>query len=88
MIITQIKKEKLFLSLSLSLFFYLYMQQTLAFNKLWSTKLHDSVNCLAVGKPFLEDFSEENDILIGTTAGRVLILNQTKVTKSHCMDES
>ncbi|CEG83168.1 hypothetical protein RMATCC62417_17137 [Rhizopus microsporus] len=54
------------------------MRQTLAFNKLWSTKLHDSVNCLAVGKPFLEDFSEENDILIGTTAGRVLILNQTK----------
>ncbi|KAI8997485.1 hypothetical protein BDB01DRAFT_752506 [Pilobolus umbonatus] len=51
---------------------------TISFNKLWSNKLHDSINCLAVGKPFLEELSEENDILIGTTAGRVLILNQTK----------
>ncbi|KAI9263751.1 hypothetical protein BY458DRAFT_514236 [Sporodiniella umbellata] len=47
-------------------------------HRLWTTKLSDSVNCLTVGKPFLKDFSEENDILIGTTAGRVLILNQTK----------
>lgn len=52
---------------------------TLEFQKLWSNKLSDSINCLAVGKPFLEELSEENDILIGTTAGRVLILNQTKV---------
>lgn len=51
---------------------------TLSFNKLWFNKLHDPINCLAVGKPFLEELSEENDILIGTTAGRVLILNQTK----------
>ncbi|KAG2212172.1 hypothetical protein INT46_006007 [Mucor plumbeus] len=51
---------------------------TLEFQKLWSNKLSDSINCLAVGKPFLEELSEENDILIGTTAGRVLILNQTK----------
>ncbi|CAO3646207.1 unnamed protein product [Mucor fragilis] len=51
---------------------------TLKFQKLWSNKLSDSINCLAVGKPFLEELSEENDILIGTTAGRVLILNQTK----------
>jgi len=51
----------------------------LKFQKLWSNKLPDSINCLAVGKPFLEELSEENDILIGTTAGRVLILNQTKV---------
>ncbi|KAL9552715.1 hypothetical protein PS6_004336 [Mucor atramentarius] len=50
----------------------------LKFQKLWSNKLSDSINCLAVGKPFLEELSEENDILIGTTAGRVLILNQTK----------
>lgn len=50
------------------------------FHKLWSNKLHDPINYLAVGKPFLEELSEENDILIGTTAGRVLILNQTKVT--------
>lgn len=48
------------------------------FHKLWSNKLHDPINYLAVGKPFLEELSEENDILIGTTAGRVLILNQTK----------
>jgi hypothetical protein len=52
---------------------------TLLFQKLWSSKLQDSINCLAVGKPFLEELSEENDILIGTTAGRVLILNETKV---------
>ncbi|GAN05885.1 conserved hypothetical protein [Mucor ambiguus] len=51
---------------------------TLKFQKLWSNKLSDSINCLAVGKPFLEELSEENDILIGTTAGRVLTLNQTK----------
>jgi hypothetical protein len=50
-----------------------------SFHKLWSNKLQDSINYLAVGKPFLEEMSEENDILIGTTAGRVLILNQTKV---------
>ncbi|KAI8638159.1 hypothetical protein BD408DRAFT_29626 [Parasitella parasitica] len=50
----------------------------LEFRKLWVNKLSDSINCLAVGKPFLEELSEENDILIGTTAGRVLILNQTK----------
>ncbi|RCI05749.1 hypothetical protein CU098_012765 [Rhizopus stolonifer] len=50
-------------------------------HKLWSTKLSDSVNCLTVGKPFLKDSSEENDILIGTTAGRVLILNQTKAVE-------
>ncbi|KAI8393508.1 uncharacterized protein BYT42DRAFT_551293 [Radiomyces spectabilis] len=48
------------------------------FNKLWSSKLEDSINCVVVGKPFLDDLSEENDLLIGTTAGRVLILNQTK----------
>ncbi|KAI8075349.1 uncharacterized protein B0P05DRAFT_149974 [Gilbertella persicaria] len=48
------------------------------FYKLWSSNLSDSINCLAVGKPFLEELSEENDILIGTTAGRVMILNQTK----------
>ncbi|KAI8982411.1 hypothetical protein BDF20DRAFT_912574 [Mycotypha africana] len=50
----------------------------LTFKKLWSSKIPDSINCLTVGKPFLEELSEENDILIGTTAGRVLILNQTK----------
>ncbi|KAI9469844.1 MAG: hypothetical protein EXX96DRAFT_654271 [Benjaminiella poitrasii] len=50
----------------------------LEFEKLWSSKLQESINCVAVGKPFLEELSEENDILIGTTAGRVLILNQTK----------
>lgn len=50
-----------------------------SFHKLWSNKLQDSINYLAVGKPFLEELSEENDILIGITAGRVLILNQTKV---------
>ncbi|KAI8882566.1 hypothetical protein K501DRAFT_323911 [Backusella circina FSU 941] len=50
----------------------------LLFQKLWSSKLQDSINCLSVGKPFLEELSEENDILIGTTAGRVLILNETK----------
>lgn len=55
----------------------------LDFHKLWSSKLHDSINVLAVGKPFLEELSEENDILIGTTAGRVLILNQTKVSKGY-----
>ncbi|CEP11015.1 hypothetical protein [Parasitella parasitica] len=54
------------------------IKHTLEFQKLWSNRLSDSINCLAVGKPFLEDLSEENDILIGTTAGRVLILNQTK----------
>jgi hypothetical protein len=54
-------------------------QWQLEFSKLWSTKLPDPINCLAVGKPFLEELSEENDILIGTTAGRVMILNQTKV---------
>ncbi|KAI7907200.1 uncharacterized protein BX663DRAFT_495163 [Cokeromyces recurvatus] len=51
---------------------------TLEFKKLWLSKLTESINCIAVGKPFLEELSEENDILIGTTAGRVLILNQTK----------
>ncbi|KAI9267079.1 hypothetical protein EDC94DRAFT_602223 [Helicostylum pulchrum] len=50
----------------------------LEFQKLWYRKLYDSINFLAVGKPFLEELSEENDILIGTTAGRVLILNETK----------
>jgi hypothetical protein len=54
------------------------------FHKLWSTKLSDSINCLTVGKPFLEELSEENDILVGTTAGRVLILNQTKVMLIIC----
>lgn len=56
--------------------------ETISIHKLWSTQLQDSVNCLAVGKPFMEDFSEENDVLIGTTAGRVLILNQTKVNNN------
>ncbi|KAI8351201.1 hypothetical protein EDC96DRAFT_518866 [Choanephora cucurbitarum] len=54
------------------------MSASPSFIKLWSSKLSDSINCLAVGKPFLEELSEENDILIGTTAGRVMILNQTK----------
>ncbi|KAI8376914.1 hypothetical protein BD560DRAFT_391126 [Blakeslea trispora] len=54
------------------------MSTAASFTKLWSSKLSDSINCVAVGKPFLEELSEENDILIGTTAGRVLILNQTK----------
>ncbi|CAO3645732.1 unnamed protein product [Cunninghamella blakesleeana] len=44
----------------------------------WSSQLNDAVNCIAVGKPFLEEMSEENDILIGTTSGRVLTMNQTK----------
>ena len=51
----------------------------LTYEKLWERKLDDPINCLEVGKPFLEELSEENDILIGTTAGRVLILNQDKV---------
>lgn len=51
----------------------------LEYEKLWSRKLQDPINCLAVGKPFLEELIEENDILIGSTAGRVLILNQSKV---------
>ena len=51
----------------------------LTYEKLWERKLEDPINCLEVGKPFLEELSEENDILIGTTAGRVLILNQDKV---------
>ncbi|KAG2219679.1 hypothetical protein INT45_001851 [Circinella minor] len=50
----------------------------LSHEKLWERKLDDPINCLEVGKPFLEELSEENDILIGTTAGRVLILNQDK----------
>lgn len=54
----------------------------LEFHKLWYRRLYDSINFLAVGKPFLEELSEENDILIGTTAGRVLILNETKVNDS------
>ncbi|KAI9308587.1 hypothetical protein BJ944DRAFT_94666 [Cunninghamella echinulata] len=44
----------------------------------WSSQLNDAINCIAVGKPFLEEMSEENDILIGTTSGRVLTMNQTK----------
>ena len=55
------------------------MQWRLSHEKLWERKLDDPINCLEVGKPFLEELSEENDILIGTTAGRVLILNQDKV---------
>ncbi|ORZ18005.1 hypothetical protein BCR42DRAFT_412950 [Absidia repens] len=43
---------------------------TLCIDKLWSTQLKDPINCLTIGKPFIEDLSEENDILIGTTAGR------------------
>ncbi|KAI8337561.1 hypothetical protein BC941DRAFT_425623 [Chlamydoabsidia padenii] len=50
----------------------------LVIEKLWSTQLKDPVNCITVGKPFLEDLSEENDLMVGTTAGRVLTLNQTK----------
>ncbi|KAJ8657440.1 hypothetical protein O0I10_006742 [Lichtheimia ornata] len=50
----------------------------LQYEKLWSRKLQDPINCLAVGKPFLEELIEENDILIGSTAGRILILNQSK----------
>ncbi|KAI9027257.1 hypothetical protein CLU79DRAFT_833178 [Phycomyces nitens] len=50
----------------------------LCYEKLWASQLDDPINCLAVGKPFLEELSEENDVLVGTTAGRVLILNQTK----------
>jgi hypothetical protein len=56
---------------------------TLGVDKLWSTQLKDPINCLTIGKPFIEDLSEENDILVGTTSGRVLTLNQTKVSK-HC----
>jgi hypothetical protein len=63
------------------------MSPKLEFHKLWSSKLHDSINFLAVGKPFLEELSEENDILIGTTAGRVLILNQTKVRERDLIDD-
>ncbi|CAO3598616.1 unnamed protein product [Absidia cylindrospora] len=51
---------------------------TLCIDKLWSTQLKDPINCLTIGKPFIEDLSEENDILTGTTNGRVLTLNQTK----------
>lgn len=58
-----------------------FQETKLEFHKLWYRKLYDSINFLAVGKPFLEELSEENDILIGTTAGRVLILNETKVRK-------
>lgn len=50
----------------------------LEFKKLWSRSLDDPINCLLVGKPFLEENSEENDILVGTTAGRVLILDRTE----------
>ncbi|KAI9316016.1 hypothetical protein BX666DRAFT_282716 [Dichotomocladium elegans] len=50
----------------------------LYYQKLWDRKLQDPINCLAIGKPFLEELIEENDILIGSTAGRVLILNQSK----------
>ncbi|KAL0082969.1 hypothetical protein J3Q64DRAFT_1750930 [Phycomyces blakesleeanus] len=53
-------------------------QWRLGYDKLWASQLDDPINCLAVGKPFLEELSEENDVLVGTTAGRVLILNQTK----------
>jgi hypothetical protein len=52
----------------------------LVIETLWSSQLKDPVNCITVGKPFLEDLSEENDLMIGTTAGRVLTLNQTKVS--------
>ncbi|CAO3624005.1 unnamed protein product [Cunninghamella echinulata] len=44
----------------------------------WSSQLNNAINCIAVGKPFLEEMSKENDILIGTTSGRVLTMNQTK----------
>lgn len=57
----------------------------LKYEKLWSRKLQDPINCLAVGKPFLEELIEENDILIGSTAGRILILNQSKVRPHPCM---
>lgn len=50
----------------------------LQFKKLWSRSLDDPINCLLVGKPFLEENSEENDILVGTTSGRVLIIDRTE----------
>jgi hypothetical protein len=43
--------------------------------------LDDPINCLTVGKPFLEELNEENDILIGTSSGRILILNVEKVNE-------
>jgi hypothetical protein len=45
----------------------------LNFDVSWKRKLDDPINCLAVGKPFLEELNEENDILIGTSSGRILI---------------
>jgi hypothetical protein len=51
----------------------------LNFDVSWKRKLDDPINCLAVGKPFLEELNEENDILIGTSSGRILILNEEKV---------
>jgi hypothetical protein len=52
----------------------------LVFEKSWNRKLEDPINCLTVGKPFLEELNEENDILIGSSNGKILILNEEKVS--------
>lgn len=51
----------------------------LSFEVSWKRKLEDPIICLTVGKPFLEELNEENDILIGTSSGKILILNEEKV---------
>lgn len=53
----------------------------LSFETTWRRMLDDPINCLTVGKPFLEELNEENDILIGTSSGRILILNVEKVNE-------
>ncbi|KAG2183047.1 hypothetical protein INT44_006028, partial [Umbelopsis vinacea] len=50
----------------------------LSFEVSWKRKLDDPIICLTVGKPFLEELNEENDILIGTSSGKILILNEEK----------
>jgi hypothetical protein len=58
----------------------------LSFDISWKRKLDDPIICLTVGKPFLEELNEENDILIGTSNGRILILNEEKVNDKKFYD--
>lgn len=58
----------------------------LVLEKSWDRKLDDPINCLTVGKPFLEELNEENDILIGSTNGKILILNEEKVSITLCLN--